>query len=237
MQSLKTMATAIAVTAVIATLPAASIEARESVNHDPERCYPDAVKGSGNLVRVSRNVSSFDSIDLRSAADIVIRQGARSITLEGDDNILPLVTTEVVNGELQVNHKTDRKRSLCPTKKVVVTLSTPSLDRLKLSGAGDISIIDWRSDALAIRLNGAGDVDVGGKIGRIDAILSGAGGIDLTRADVEYVEAKVSGAGNIDAGSPGRLRATVSGVGNIYYSGSPMFEERHVSGIGSIRSK
>jgi hypothetical protein len=59
------------------------------------------IEGSGNVESESRDVSGFDEVDLRGVGNLSIRQtGSESLSVEAEDNVLPKITTEVVNGRL-----------------------------------------------------------------------------------------------------------------------------------------
>ena len=54
------------------------------------------VVGSGKSKEEIRNVSAFDSIELQGSGNVVIEQnGKEGVTVSGDDNIVPLITTTV----------------------------------------------------------------------------------------------------------------------------------------------
>ena len=61
------------------------------------------VSGSGNRQKQKRNVASFNSISYNGAFDVdIVCQQPVSLEIEGDDNILPLVGTEVSNNVLHI---------------------------------------------------------------------------------------------------------------------------------------
>ena len=51
--------------------------------------------GSGNVVKETREARDFDSVSLTGIGALIIQQtGEESLTIEADDNILPLLTSE-----------------------------------------------------------------------------------------------------------------------------------------------
>ena len=59
------------------------------------------MRGSGNIVTQSFDVSGFDQIELNTIGDVHIEQGdSESLTIETDDNILPLLEVQVKDGKL-----------------------------------------------------------------------------------------------------------------------------------------
>ena len=63
------------------------------------------VVGSGTLKSESRPVSGFTTVTLSTVGSLTIEQtGTESLTVEGDDNIVPLITTVVKNNNLEIGH-------------------------------------------------------------------------------------------------------------------------------------
>ena len=61
------------------------------------------VVGSGNIVQETRSVTGATGVDLQSAADLTIEQGApEELILQTDDNLLTLILTDVQNGILVI---------------------------------------------------------------------------------------------------------------------------------------
>ncbi|WP_196527538.1 GIN domain-containing protein [Nostoc commune] len=61
------------------------------------------VQGSGNVKTEKRSLASFASLDVNFAGSIQVRsQGQESLEISGDDNMIPLITTEVKNGTLYI---------------------------------------------------------------------------------------------------------------------------------------
>lgn len=68
--------------------------------------------GSGSMITETRNVSGFDEIVLLGSGDVIVTMtGTESLEIEAEDNIMPLLTTEVRNGRLELGPKS----SISPT--------------------------------------------------------------------------------------------------------------------------
>ena len=62
----------------------------------------DAVKGSGNKIEQARDLPNFEKIVLTGAAKLEVQAGAsQKVVIEADDNIVPLIETEVQGGVLR----------------------------------------------------------------------------------------------------------------------------------------
>ncbi len=61
------------------------------------------VKGSGNVVTESRDISDFKGVDVSGVFQVEITaQKDFSVEIEADDNLMPLIKTEVRNGVLHL---------------------------------------------------------------------------------------------------------------------------------------
>lgn len=64
-----------------------------------------ATRGGGTKITETRKIADFSAIDVEDGLTLEVKQGATSLTIEGDDNIVPLYSTEVVNGTLRIQRK------------------------------------------------------------------------------------------------------------------------------------
>jgi hypothetical protein len=211
-----------------------------------------AEQGSGNVVSEDREVSGFTGISLVSAGDIVITQGEQeSLTIEAEDNLLPLLETTVENGLLVLDVKDGE--TIQPTKDIRYFITVTNLDRLELSGAGDMSGSDLTLDALSVDISGTGDVSIANlTLGTLSITVSGAGDVDLSgtansssitvSGSGDYqacnlqsgtVGLEISGQGNAVVSATDTLTVNVSGMGDVSYVGSPELSQ-DVSGMGDI---
>src|SRR5216683_2873386 len=95
------------------------------------------IAGSGKLQRQKRDVASFSSISTEGAFDVeIVCQKPQSLEIEGDGNILPLITTEVSNNVLRIRSLSDYSVSEPITLKIAV----PNLEGLSVSGAGTLAV-------------------------------------------------------------------------------------------------
>jgi hypothetical protein len=196
--------------------------------------FTRGLKGSGNLKTEKRSLSSFKAIDTNGAYTVdVTCQKPVSVEIETDDNILPLIKTEVRDGVLYV---TSQERYNA-TKGVTLRVSVPDLAAISSRGAGDIRIADAASNDLKIDSTGAASVKANGKAKSLTISSTGAGDVDTTKLQAEKARVSVSGAASIDVYASEQLDVSVSGVGSVNYSGNPKTVNKNVSGLGSVNQK
>jgi hypothetical protein len=97
----------------------------------------DQIRGSGKVLKEKREIGNFTSIATEGAFDIeIVCQKPASLELEGDDNILPLVTTEVSNNVLHLK----QTRSYSVSRSIVVRISVPDLQGIASSGTTSLRL-------------------------------------------------------------------------------------------------
>jgi hypothetical protein len=211
------------------------------------------VRGSGDIGTEERDVSGFSKVYLSGVGNLIITQGEKeSLVIEADDNIIPLISTDVFGDKLNISIA--RGYSFIPTVKIKYYLTVINLDSVSISGAGEINCDDLSTDKLEFNISGAGDIDFNINAESVEITSSGAGDINLTgkvdsqdvdisgvgKYNAEELESRecrisVSGAGTATVNVSEELDIEISGVGNVYYVGNPHVTQ-NISGLGSIKS-
>lgn len=214
------------------------------------------VKGSGEIVSETREVSDFDAISLEYPAKVTIHQGkTESVTLKGDDNLLPQILTDIEGGTLRIDTgERNWGERVSPSKplEIVITvrnlrevrfpsagsltiekLTTDSLE-VVVSGAGDIALRDLDAGSLDVVLSGAGSVDADGVADELNVRISGAGEFSGGDLHSQTAETHISGMGSATVWVEEELDASISGAGSVNYYGDPSVQE-HISGAGDVK--
>jgi hypothetical protein len=193
-------------------------------------CTFAQTRGSGKIISESRDASGFTGIALESTGDITITQGAtESLSIETDDNLLPLLTSKVENGVLILG--TQDNTYLEPSKGIRYTITVKSLENLEISGSGDIQASDLTLDALAIDISGSGDIKLSGTVNTQSIEISGSGNYNGCTLQSEGSSVSISGSGDIRVAATDTLSIDISGSGNVMYVGSPEVSQE-ISGAG-----
>lgn len=216
----------------------------------------ETITGNGNVKKETREVSDFTGVTLSGNMNVQLAYGnSNSITIEGDENLLPYIETKVEDGNLVIKSKD--KAGLKTRNKLMVYVSLTKLTELRVSGSGNITGNgDFSNEGKTnITVSGSGNINVGmnsfnetkiavsgsgnvtlkGKnTNNIEATISGSGNIDCSDVACNDVFAQVSGSGNIKVYANKSIDAKVSGSGNIYYKGSATNINLKSSGSGKI---
>lgn len=191
------------------------------------------VQGSGNRQTQIRQVAPFTSISTDGAFTVeVVCQKDVSLQIEGDDNVLALISTDVSGNVLQLKST----KSYSTTQPIVVKISVPNLEGLSINGAGKFNITGMNNERFEIDANGAPQINVSGTTKTIDIDTNGAANIDThnLRAARAVVDSK--GVSKVDLGVSDQLDATVSGPSTITYRGDPKVN-RTIHGPGKIEKR
>lgn len=191
------------------------------------------VSGSGNRLKEKRNVASFNSISTNGAFEIeIVCQLPVSLEIEGDDNILPLVSTDISNNVLHIKNVSGYSVS----DPIKLKISVPDLEGIAVNGAGTIEVSGIKNEKFEIDSNGAPTIRISGETKLIDIDTNGAGKIDThkLRAAKAIVDSK--GVSRVDVRAAQQLDVTVSGPSHVSYEGDPVVNKT-VHGPGTVEKK
>lgn len=191
------------------------------------------VRGSGVRKTEKRDLPAFTSIETTGAFEVTVTcQKPASFEIEADDNILPLVETEVKGGVLRVTTKKNYRSN----GGIEVRITVPNLDSVRSTGAGKFRVSDLKNDNFEIHSTGAAQVSVSGQSKSVTISSTGAGKIDAHNLRAQTAEVRVTGAASVEVNAGDELDVTVSGAGRVTYSGNPRVT-KHVSGAGQVTKR
>lgn len=193
------------------------------------------VTGSGTVTSETRPLADWSAVTLACPGTLDLEIGAnRGITIEAEENILPLIETYVEGDRLRIRFQPGL-RSIKPTRPIQFRAATPSFDAMAVYGSGDIRAPRIERDDLTLDISGSGNIAVASaNLSSLQTAISGSGVVTIRGGSVEQ-DIRISGSGNLHARELTSQRAHV----NISGSGSAMVRiEREldgwISGSGSI---
>jgi len=213
------------------------------------------IKGNGNVVTKTRNVSDYDAIGVAGSFDVKLVAGKEGkLTIKIEDNLLEHLITEVKDGKLKIKWK--KGISINTTKGLLVTVPFEDIEAVSLAGSGDVFSDDAiKTDYLKVALSGSGDIKLkvntdnvssavsgsgdivlAGKTQKLKCAVAGSGDINGYELVSNDAEVSVAGSGDIKVNVTDNLKARVAGSGDIYYKGNPR-QDVKISGSGSVSSR
>lgn len=218
-------------------------------------CHDDdffGIRGEGPGVSETREVGSFNQVDLKVDGEVILRQGTeQEIVIEAQQNILDILKTDVKNGKLEIDFG---RHSVRRHSDIKIYITVPEIIYLRVAGSGKISgATDFEVFDLDLRISGSGSIDFGAlKANSIDTDISGSGDLflngDVTRHDIDIsgsgkikaydlvtktTDVAISGSGNAEVHADEYLKAKVSGSGKVRYKGDPTVDV-NISGSGKV---
>lgn len=210
------------------------------------------IEGSGRVGEEVRTTAPFSALTLTGPVDVQLKAGAAPrVTVRADDNLLPVITTEVVDRRLVVGIK-PQTWARTRNKMVVVVEFTEltgilvrgsgdvDADRIQaalfeivLRGSGDVKIERLEADALALSITGSGDVTVGGSSRALGVDLFGSGDVRADRLESRQVAVRIRGSGDARVHAVETLQVEISGSGDVRYRGTPQIQQK-ISGSGEL---
>jgi putative autotransporter adhesin-like protein len=190
------------------------------------------VNGSGQTKSETRTVSGFTGIELSGIGEVTIEQGdAESLTIEADDNVLPVLTSKVDDSVLRLGRK---QRTRVNTRNPIrYRVTVTDLDRIELSGSGSVVGEGLRLDALRVEISGSGTMRLAGSADEQQLEVSGSGRYDAAGLASRSVDVEISGSGKATVTVTEQLRVDISGSGTVTYTGDPKVDQS-VSGSGRL---
>ncbi len=213
------------------------------------------VTGSGVVTQENRAVSEFNAVSLNGAGELTITQGEKeSLVVEAEDNLLPLIKSQVRNGVLVIGFDSESfGATVHPTKSIKFDLSVKELnsiavagaavirserlkgDRLTLTvdGAGLVKLNGVEATEVSTTMNGAGNVELAGNVVRQVATLNGLGNYQTHDLNSKSAQVTVSGAGGATLRADENLDVAINGAGSVTYYGNPRVTQK-IAGVGVV---
>ena len=197
-------------------------------------CKMGGIRGSGTRESEKKEVPAFKAIETGGAFDVEITcQKPQSVEIEADDNLLPLLETDVSDGVLHVG----MKQNYHSRKLIALRIAVPDLNRITISGAGTARVTGVKNENFVINSTGAAKIEAKGETKAVEIRNSGAGLIDAHELRSSKAEVNLSGAGQAEVYASEQLDVAISGVGRVTYSGQPKVINKNISGIGSVSAR
>jgi hypothetical protein len=213
----------------------------------------ERVQGNGNVIKQVREVSHFTGLGLGMPGTLEVRQGdTDSLTIETDENFLPLIETVVENGTLKI--RPVRKELQLDSRHLKFVVVARKIDRISvggsgmveaeglkggklnfdIGGSGSINLRGVESDSITVALGGSGNLKASGSTEHLHVSVSGSGKVAIGQLAARDAVVSISGSGQAVVWAKQSLTVSVAGSGDVSYYGEPQVA-KSVMGSGSVK--
>ena len=214
--------------------------------------FRPGISGNGIIETQERTLNSdFNAIDVNRGLDVYITQGdENSITIQADENLIDLITTEIENGVLTISTTDNIKNAA--SKKVLLNfknlnsikansgsdlLSTHQLNfndlNLEATSGADINLELIAEQVICYSSSGS-DIKLKGKSNTLK--VNSSSGSDINAKDLKsnIVNANASSGSDIIIHASKKLNADANSGADIIYYGNPEEVSKSDGASGSI---
>ena len=214
-------------------------------------CDDDCVSGSGPIVSREIELDEFNSFTLQGSAEVEVRRGdIQEVIVEGQDNILNQINTDIRGGHWDVftegcirNHRGLKIYITVPELKMIGLTGSGSVETydtfegdemsVVLSGSGRLEVVVTTAE-LYTTITGSGKVEVDGYAELADLNITGSGTYEGFGLETSSTHVDISGSGDAKVSVNDLLQVRITGSGNVYYRGNPAVET-DITGSGEVK--
>jgi hypothetical protein len=212
------------------------------------------VEGSGNVIEETRSITGFKALTIAGPVDVQLKAAdADRVVVRGDDNIVPLIVTNVEGDRLVVGLQPNT--SIRTRNKMQVTVEFRQMNGILIRGSGDVRgdvirtqifeavvrgsgnvVLDQiEADAVALSINGSGDFTAGGRAASVGINVNGSGDVRTEGLEARQVAVRIRGSGDVRVHAVEALQVDIAGSGDVRYRGTPALSVKK-AGSGDVRA-
>lgn len=211
-------------------------------------------KGNGNVVKETRTVQNFTSIEVSSGIDLYLRQGTSDkVEVEADENLIEFIETKQSGKTLKINIS----KSIWKSTQLKVYVTTQDLESIRCAGGSDVySSGTFKADKfeitaasgsdlkmemevgeLSCQTSGGSDVELKGKVSK--GIFYCNGGSDVAAKQLTVADAyiRTSGGSDVYVRVTKTIDVEASGASDVSVYGAPKVINSSTSGAADIHMK
>lgn len=215
----------------------------------------EKIKENGVQATITRTTEPYDKISTGGSFNVELVSGKEgTITIEGDENIINHIVTEVIGNELKVHFEKDKSYNY--KQDITITIPFEEISEISFAGSGNLitknsinaddfdakmtgsgnCILELNAKNIIAKMTGSGNLKLSGTTNELEAKTAGSGDLNCTKLTSENANVAVAGSGSLEVNCSNNLIAKVAGSGNIQYKGKPKTIDSNVAGSGDITS-
>lgn len=217
---------------------------------------PPATVGSGVAATDSRTVAGFSAVHLNGTGRLIIHQAdTESLTITADDNILPLLQSDVQGGTLHLGPQPGS--NIRPKTPIVYELTLKDLNSVQINGSGQVQADTLSASSLAVQgngsseflfnqlqtaslkieINGSGSFTAQGQADQQVVEIHGSGDFNGQNLKGQDASIHIAGSGRAVVDVTGKLDVHIAGSGQVEYLSNPASVTADVAGSGKVNKR
>lgn len=189
-------------------------------------------RGSGEVKSETRQVAAFTRIEVGGGIGLTVRMGpAQPLEVRAQENILPLIVTEIQGDTLKIS----AKQAYTTSEGVSVTIVVPTLAGISMSGGSQGTVDGIQGDSFTAELNGGAGLTAAGTADTVTLELSGGTRASLEKLAAKTISVEVSGGSTANVNASDEVSGSASGGSHVFVAGGARLNVQ-VSGGSEARN-
>ncbi len=195
-------------------------------------CRKDEIRGSGVTTTEYRTVTTFTNVRIDGPIRAQVRYApVQQVSVRTDANVQHLVRTSVTDNTLTLSLA---QGNYGDGIRFEVTVDMPTIGRLTHNGVSEAQVSGFFGlTNLDVVNNGVADITLHGSARRLHVTQHGVGRVNAQAMTADTCQAGLSGVGSLEVRVQDLLHGYLSGVGSIYYHGTPVVDITD-TGVGNV---
>lgn len=209
--------------------------------------------GDTQAVRLEqRDLADFSTIEVSGGLTVLLEQGRPPrLTIDADASVARDIVSDVDGSTLKLRPR--RGMVQAPARLTLVAWKIEAIElagaatlearefvckRLSVSasGASRLKIAAFTAETLAMEIDSAAQVTLGGRANELQLEAGGASVLDLAEFNVRRVKAELSGASKVTLWATDLLKGEASGGASLRYRGDPQLKVNRSGGASVARA-
>lgn len=139
------------------------------------------IKGNGHVTTINRTTPEYDAVSFAGSFDYLLVSGTEGkVKIEGEENLLEYIITEVKNDILNIRTKNNISLQNSKNKTIKITVPFEDINAVSLTGSGDVRTENTISTThFSTSITGSGDVLLDVEASSVNANVTGSGDLIL----------------------------------------------------------
>lgn len=214
-----------------------------NISIDGESFGGKTIKGNGNIVTRTYNVSAFEEISSSLSAIVNFKiSDEYNCTVRVDENLFDYLDIRVEDNELLMGKQKEHKHTNLRATEFVIDITAPSLEQVNQAGSGTFNVLS-KLEGEKIEANQVGSGDIFFKetvaVGKAELNVAGSGNIECNELVADKLDTNVAGSGDLKivGGAVREAEASVAGSGDIVLTCNIENLDANVAGSGDLKAR